>query len=119
MPVFPFIEMTKADLAFSLERGVGHKYTVSETKHQTKMIDHLEGWGFIVTKIVLSTKTGTSDIWAGSPCGQLWIVEAKREDGVLSELQLAKLMAAYRNKAVVMCAYGYEDYKRKFIHLTT
>lgn len=112
-----FVYQDDLDVALAINRPVGHKYTVSETKHQRKVLDHLEASGFFVTKVISANKAGGSDIWAGSPIGQLWLIEMKREDGVLSELQLAKLMNAHKNNIVIMCAYGYADYKAKYTQI--
>lgn len=99
--------------------GASYKVTQEETQHQAKIIFHLEAAGFVVEKIIVSNKAGNSDIIAIAPSGQAWRVEVKREDGTSSTLQKTKLIKAHQNKAVVMCAYGYEDFKQKFKTLTS
>ncbi len=116
-----FIYQGDIALTICLERDVAHSYKVTcdESEHQAKILKHLEAAGFVTEKIVVANKAGGGDIWAIAPCGQAWRIEAKREDGILSALQKAKLLQAHKNNAVVMCPYGYDDFKRKFKYLTS
>lgn len=90
-----------------------------ETKEQSKILYFLDGLGFQTEKIIVANKAGGADIFATSIIGQTWRIEVKRADEKKArKLQLVKLKNYYKNKAVCMIAYGFEDFKYKYNYIS-
>ena len=86
-----------------------------ETSHQSKILSFLDGVGFQTEKIIVANKAGGADIFATSLIGQTWRIEVKKcTERTARKLQLVKLKNYYRNKAICMVAYGFEDFRLKY-----
>ena len=94
------------------------KTNTLEIKEQTRILEFLEGLGFLAEKILVANKAGGADIYATSLIGQTWRIEVKRTtEKKARKLQLVKLKNYWKNKAVCLVAYGFEDFKLKYSYI--
>ena len=81
---------------------------------QSKIIDHLQAEGFIAINIMVTSKSGISDVIACSPTGRFWSIEVKDKDEKPSTLQYDKLEQFGRRNAVSFWTDSWEDYLVKY-----
>jgi len=85
-----------------------------ESWHQKKITDRLLEQGFEVTKVIVASKSSTSDLIACAPDGRFWRIEVKRPTDRITAAQEIKLYNSWQRNAVVMCASGIADFEAKF-----
>lgn len=85
---------------------------MSEQKIQTKILDWLHDNGFYAIKVVVASRSGTSDIVACSPRGRFVAIEVKKPGGMVSKLQTHNLEEIRLRKGIAFVAYDVDDVKQ-------